>query len=359
MYSMVKGDVKLKDLVLTSKDFIVKSNYIIEASYRLSVEEQRIIHILTSMIEEKDIDFKKYKFTIKEFAEIINTKDRSIYKNMAIYIDSLRSRDLTIYKEDSILKLKWLSSAEYFPSKGYIELEFSPKLKPYLLQLQKFFTELSRKQLVSFTSQHTGRVYELLKQYEKIKQREITIKDLKKFLGLQDYEYKLYSEIKRTIVKKAIEQINKNTDLNVTYEEIKESRKVVALRFFIDTKRQNEINETAMTSIDEDDEAIKEVIETMNNLITCSDAKSIYKASKEDLDKIRKAYDICKNKEIDNLTGYMIKLVSVDIANPVPQKKKSNRNRTNANFDRRGPDHFTPEYFKNLEKNLLNHDDEN
>ena len=45
------------------KPVIYKSNLIVEASYKLSIGEQRIIHILTSMIDKDDKEFKSYCFT--------------------------------------------------------------------------------------------------------------------------------------------------------------------------------------------------------------------------------------------------------------------------------------------------------
>jgi len=338
-------------------DLIVKSNYIIEASYKLSLEEQRIIHILTSMINKDDVDFKKYKLTVKEFIKITKTKDKNIYKNVAGYVESLRRRDLTIIKENSILKLNWLSSAEYFDKQGYIELEFSPKLKPYLLQLKESFTKLSREKLISFKSQHTGRVYELLKQYEKIKCREITIEKFKKYLGFEDYEYKEYGLIKQRILTKAKEEINKNSDINVDYEEIKEGRKVIAIKFIIKSNptSQNKINEVALTTEQDDDVKLEKIQEMLENKISKKDAYSIYINASGDMDKIRQAYEASKitNEDIGSLTAYMIKLVRLEeIAKPVVVKKSSKQN--NAGFEQRN---YTTKDYKDLEKKLLGWDE--
>ena len=331
-------------------DLIVKSNYIIEASYKLSLEEQRIIHILTSMIDKDDVDFTRYRLTVKEFAKITKTKDRSIYKNVAGYVESLRHRDLTIIKENSILRMNWLSSAEYFDKQGYIELEFSPKLKPYLLQLKESFTKLSREKLVSFRSQHTGRVYELLKQYEKIKCREITLEKFKKYLGFEDYEYRLYSEIKRSIITKALNEINKNSDLNADYEEIKDGRKVIALKFFINTKSESKRDEIASTSIAEDESDLIKIIEIMDNQIDIKKAKKIYENFGVDFVKIKNTYEYAKNHHPRDIVAYMCSLTDADTLNNLQKKSK----RKNADFEQRN---YTKKDFAELEKNLLNRSD--
>lgn len=154
--------------MVENNKLIVKSNYIVEASYKLSLGEQRVIYVLTSMIKLDDKEFKVYKLTVKEFTKILGTKSKDMYAQVARYVEGLRDRDLTIVKEKSILKTKWLSSAEYYIDDGFVELCFDPKLKPYLLMLKERFTKLSVEQMVSFASQYSGRIYELLKQYEKI-----------------------------------------------------------------------------------------------------------------------------------------------------------------------------------------------
>ena len=303
------------------------------------------------MINKDDVDFKRYRLTIKEFIKITKTKDKNIYKNVAGYVESLRRRDLTIIKANSILKLNWLSSAEYFDKQGYIELEFSPKLKPYLLQLKDSFTKLNRERLISFKSQHTGRVYELLKQYEKIKCREITIEKFKKYLGFENYEYKLYSEIKRSIIKRALNEINKNSDINVDFEEIKEGRKVIAIKFIITSK----LNEVALTT-EQDDDKLEKIQEMLENKISKKDAQSIYINANGDMNKIMQAYEASKitSEDIGSLTAYMIKLVRLEeITKPVVVKKGSKK--ANPGFEQRN---YTQEEFKELERKLLGWDDE-
>ena len=92
---------------------MVKSNYIIEASYKLSLQEQRLIYILTAKINKDDIEFKPCKFTQTEINNILS-KHKISFKELKQHINSLKNRDLVIIKEKSILETKWLSSAEYF-----------------------------------------------------------------------------------------------------------------------------------------------------------------------------------------------------------------------------------------------------
>jgi len=290
-------------------NLIVKSNYIIEASYKLSLGEQRVIYVLTAMIKQDDEEFKPYKLTVKEFSQILGTKNKDLYSRVSQYVELLREKDLTIVKENSILKMKWLSSAEYFVDEGYVELEFSPKLKPYLLMLKERFTKLSLDQMVSFNCQYSGRIYELLKQYESIGKRIFSIEDLRVLLGIKIGEYKFYADFKRKIILKATEEINSDSDLLIDFKEIKTGRKVTSIKFYIKT---NKVRLEIAAEMEEDPHQDLDKVEQIKNIIheNISDLEAIkiLNAAEGDIEKVKEKYVIISQlNKVNNLVGAMIK----------------------------------------------------
>lgn len=339
---------------------IVKSNYIIEASYKLSLGEQRVIYILTSMIDKDDEEFKPYKLTIKEFAEILGTKNKDLYSRVSQYVELLRERDLTIVREKSVLKTKWLSSAEYFVDEGYVELEFSPKLKPYLLMLKERFTKLSLDQMVSFTSQYSGRIYELLKQYEKIRERIFVIEDLKVLLGIEICEYKLYADFKRKVLAKAKNEINSNSDLKIEFEEIKTGRKVTSIKFYIKPNKKvqapkenkviDEIAADIETPLNTSENDIKLIMDITNNEFNKNTVKTFRDIANGDIDKIKIVYDYINTRAIDyNKAGYMRKALE----NWEEPKKGNGRGRNNKGFNNFEPRKIEERYLYLREQCLL------
>jgi plasmid replication initiation protein len=326
------------------KNLIVKSNYIVEASYKLSVGEQRVIYVLTAMINKDDEDFKLYKFTAKEFANIIGTKSKNIYSQVSQYVEALRDRDLTIIKEKSVLKTKWLSSAEYFVDEGYVELEFSPKLKPYLLLLKERFTKLSLEQMVNFNSQYAGRIYEFLKQYQNIGFRTFKIEGLKALLGIENGEYKLYGDFKRKILLKAQQEINHESELLIDFEEIKTGRKVTSIKFYITSNKAK--NEIAATVEEDDTEDIKQVQAIVHEGITDINARAILKAANGDIEKIKEKYNIISQlSKVNNLVGAMVKALKENWTTTSIQKVSTFNNYEQRTYD-----------FDELEKKLLGWD---
>lgn len=337
------------------KGLMVKSNYIIEASYKLSLQEQRLIYILTTKIEQEDVNFKPYRLAVKEFADILGVKNKNIYSEVAKYIESLRHRDLTIIKENSILKTTWLSSAEYFTNEGYVELEFSPKLKPYLLQLKERFTKLDFKNVINFNSNYSCRVYELLKQYERIGERTLKLDDLKTMFCIEPNEYKLYADFKRKVILQAQKEINSKTDIYFEFQEIKSGKKVTTLKFIINRQPM----QTELGIVNDSDilyKPVQNIISTIRNItgidITEEAAYEIYenakkhKKYKDYMELIKEVAEYSKSQNIKNSFVGWFKTAVKAYERPVKKNRVDNFNK----FDQRTID------FDSLEKKLLGWD---
>ncbi len=341
--------VTRKDL-LKYKNLMVKSNYIIESSYKLSLQEQRLIYILTAKINKDDIEFTPYKFTQTEINNILS-KHKISFNELSQHIDSLRNKELVIIKEESILKTKWLSSAEYFKD-GSIELCFDNKLKPYLLQLKERFTKISLDKAITFNSNYSCRIYELLKQYEGIGKRIISIEALRTMFCIEPYEYSRYNDFKRKVLLQAQKEINLDkTDISFDFEEIKTGRKVTSIKFYI--KQNKARNELAATSEDikpnanQNTYAIKLVKGIMREQISDIEAQSILNIADGDIHIIKEKYIYAETvPKIDNMVGWIIDAIKRDYKPPTGKVKIDNFN----NYQQRTYD------FDDLEKKLLGWD---
>ena len=232
-----------KNIMVEPQDeLIVQHNYLVEARYRLSLQEKRVILWLLTQIKSNDEDFKLHRLEIVEFAKMIDIAVDSRYSELRKITKRLIQRAVEIYNPQSntFIQFSWLSFAQYHLTKGYIELGFDPRLKPYLIQLKSHFTKLSMSDIMQLNSLYAMRFYELLKQYETIGQREISIKDLREYCGIAKHEYERYNDFKKDVLEKAKKEINEKTDINIDYRELKESRKIVAIEWTIKQKKPNQ-----------------------------------------------------------------------------------------------------------------------
>lgn len=113
-------------------------------------------------------------------------------------------------------------------------MKFSPVLEPYLLSIKETYTKYKLGYVINFKSEYSFRFYELMKAYEKIGERTITIEEIRELLMLDSNKYIKYNHLKTRVIQKAIEEINKYSDIKVQLEkEEKEGKKVVGLVFSI------------------------------------------------------------------------------------------------------------------------------
>lgn len=241
---------------LNKNKLVVKSNRLIEASYKLSLQEQRIIILMASMVRIDDKDFQLYRIDIKDFNKIIDVKNTAIYTEIQEITKNILERVLIIKDETGRkLQIGWLSSAEYFEKEGYVELEFSPKLKPYLLELKSKFTKYQLKNVAGLKSAYSIRIYELLKQYQTVGERYFLLEEFKETLGLKPGSYKNYGDLNRRILNPVEKELGKKTDITFSKHPRKKGNKVIGVLFSIKStnnpeKDDDELMDVAISDID-------------------------------------------------------------------------------------------------------------
>lgn len=217
---------------------VIKSNKLIEARYQLSLNEQKIILYAVSKLDTTKDKFNILEIQTREFIELLNTSQFR-YVEIRELVSNLMSKQIRIETDKRDLVANWVSSIDYIKDTGLIELEFSEKLIPYLLQLKEQFTRYQLENILYLKNKHSIRIYELLKQYQKIGKREFTVDELKKILMLEG-KYEQFRDFNKSVLKQTMEEINEFTDLNIDIKYIKQGRKVVSIKYIIESKDQEQ-----------------------------------------------------------------------------------------------------------------------
>jgi len=219
-------------------NLIIKSNVLIEARYELNLIEQKIILYAVSKLDSKKENFNIISLNAKEFFKLIDTSTER-YTELRKIVKKLKSKEITIDTGNGEILTNWLASMEYKKDTGIIDLEFSIKLVPYLLQLKSRFTRYQIKNILFLNNKHSIRIYELLKQYETIGRRSFRVDEFKKILLLEN-QYKRFSDFERRVLKPTMEEINEQTDININYEKIKRGKEIKTINYLIEPKKVGE-----------------------------------------------------------------------------------------------------------------------
>lgn len=313
---MLLGEIK-------SNNLITKSNSLIQSRYNLTANEQKILLGVISIVEPKDEDFKPIQLNIEELSNLLDTKHKGQYTEIKKIYEKLTKKDLFIKDDEgNLVQTRWFSSITYLKNGKGILLRFDPSLKPFLLELKSHFTKYQLKNILKLNSAYSIRIFELLKQYEKIGIRTFDLNEIKETLGIED-KYKAYKDFKRRVILQSQVEINNKTDINFEFEEIKNGKKVEKIKFIIKskkvcpiecedtTKKESKGNELEL------DLQVKFKIDTLKSIIeheiSEKEILSILNSANGDIGKIIEKYYIVKNKkDITNFVGLMIDSIKND-----------------------------------------------
>ncbi len=196
------------------KYLVTKSNHLVEAGYRLSLNEQRLVLTAISRLDGRKPMPRGNDFTItaQEFSSMFNIPIKQAYENLENAASRLYERDIKTFdgKQKVRERYRWVDGVKYWDGEGKVTLSFSNKIIPYLSLLHTQLTTYDLKQ----------------------------ISNLKERLELTE-QYERFYNLKVRIINPAIEEINNSTNLFVTWETTKKGRKITGLTFKIREKTES------------------------------------------------------------------------------------------------------------------------
>lgn len=299
---------------------VVKSNDLIEASYKLSLNEQRLILYMASKINREDKEFRVVRVTVKEFADTFELDYKNIYKEIKKISKSLTSKSIYVKppsssKDSEYMYIAWLSSVHY--KNGVLELEFSSKLEPYLLELKSNFSKYQLGDFVKFTSTYSIRLYQLLKRYEDFRDgtKYYSIEEFRRIFSLEN-KYPKYSNLKRRVLKTAIDEINAVSDITVDMYEDKEGKKVKGIQFRVISKKKALEPEKEVVDVDKNLViTVKTLLQTcMDGVAQDKDAIVLLREAKNDVSKIMQKIMLVQQSKtkIENVMGFLVDSIRND-----------------------------------------------
>lgn len=216
---------------------IRKSNDLVEGRYRFDIWETRVFTKMLTMIKKDDEDFKEYRIYLKDVVKDFGLSHKNSYKMLKDGAKGLTKKEIRIIR-DTPEGLKEFQThiavgVDSFVKDGnYVDISFHPKMKPFLLQLQTQYLMYDIRNVLGIQSSFSVRIYELLKQYERIGKRRFSVQELKEMLDISD-KYPLYANFKQRVILKAQEDLQESTDIRFTFDEIKYGKQITELVFHI------------------------------------------------------------------------------------------------------------------------------
>lgn len=210
---------------------ITKSNYLVEASYSLSLQEQRLILLCLSRIDPRGIPSKEVSISASDYADMMQIDIKNAHRELCKAADKLFDRSIVVSDPEKTEEFRWIQKkAIYHKGTGQVTFTWSDDVLVYISQLKRRFTTYRLNNVVRLGSPYAIRLYELLMQFNATKDRIINLEDFKSLFNLKD-KYSLFRDLNKRVIKPAVKEINNFSNLAVYYSTVKNGRNVIALQF--------------------------------------------------------------------------------------------------------------------------------
>jgi len=177
---------------------------------------------------------REYSLTASEFGNIFKLASSHCYTTLKKAVDRLLKADIKIKEPDNphhYSRINICSKAKYMKNEGRIDIKFTDDIMPYLAQVKEKFTIYNLKEVSNFSSLYTTRMYELIQEFKETGWMIKSIDQLREAFAVGE-KYKHYGHFKSKTFSVACDEINRHYAMGLQFEEIKEGKKVKAIRFF-------------------------------------------------------------------------------------------------------------------------------
>jgi plasmid replication initiation protein len=211
---------------------VSKSNKLIQASYSLTLTEQRLLLCCIGQvnpIRTAGAQRNLFRISVSDFkATFPDANAASLYAQLHEAVIRLYERSIKVKEGRKTTLVRWVQSVTYHDGEGWVELHFSEKIAPYLTLLGQKFTRFKIEQIAGLRSTYSLRIFEHLMQFQDTGWCEIDLTELKERLELP---YERFTDIRRWVLDVACNEISQKSNLTVEWKSIKQGRAVARIRF--------------------------------------------------------------------------------------------------------------------------------
>ena len=227
---------------------VTKSNAIINSSYRLSLNELRIVLYGLSKINPLDDDFPLFHRIDMEELEVFYGIDaagsRSFRRDIrAALLSRFWERAFSYYDEDiqETVRRRWLIEVRYGRNDGSLAYHYNPLIKKELQTLSKRFTSYFLSNVANMRSAYSIRIYEIAIMHLNASgvgssYFKSTVSDLKDRLDIA-HKYKNFGDLNRRVLATAEGEISKFSDIVLSYKQLRRGCSVHEIEFCVSRKK--------------------------------------------------------------------------------------------------------------------------
>ena len=175
---------------------------------------------------------RQHTLTAKEFSQLFGVDLNTTYGVLKRASNKLARTAITLQKPElfEIWDIPICEFSKYNTKEGSLTVTFSTHIMPYLAQVKKKFVLYNLKEVANFGSLYSTRLYELIQEFKDTGYIIKSVAQLREVFAVGK-KFPDYNNFKRKTFAHAVDEINAQYEMNLQFEELKEGRKVVSIRF--------------------------------------------------------------------------------------------------------------------------------
>lgn len=259
--------------ILYKKAIVQKRNVLNELrSKNMTLQELRFFSIYLSKINPRDISTRVVRFPLSDFQKIMELGTDMNISHFRLTVRRILQQVVEVpndsgsgYRAFQLFKEAVVEKDEN--DEWYVEFDAHDKALPLMFEFKNRYFKYELWNALRLKSANQIRMYEILKQYENIGKREISVKELRELLGIAKDEYDRWNNFKVRVLDSCQQALKETSDICYTYERGKVGKggKWLTIVFYIQPNHQHKSPIT-----------LKEFIETQPNHISDEDNEIDY-----------------------------------------------------------------------------------
>ena len=309
--------------IINGRKVVHKHVAAIHCSGKLTLVERKISNVLLYKAFPTLSTQKIHVITLEELKRLLGTVTRNhdlLKKSLKTLISTVLEWNLCEDNLPSTLE-GWSASSILSAitiKNGVVSYEYSETIRK-LLSNPEIYGQVNLAIQSRFKSSYALALYENCSRFRKVgKTRVFDIDLFKELMGVAIDAYPQFDKLNKRVITQAVSEINTSSDIRIEPIYKKSGRKVIGIQFLI--QDQKVMKRLAAQTNDYVDNQIKIDDDVLNQSIQVHGSSKVEKI----IEYINKS-EAYKKGEIQNITGYFIKLISlehIDIPEISVRKKK-------------------------------------
>jgi len=237
----------------------------------MTLQEVRFLSIYLSKIDKDDETTRLVRFSLDDFQAVMDITRLDIAHTKRV-TDALMGRVVSAPIENENGKMIGYDSFHLFkrcrvilddPSGGHVEIDAADEALPLMFNYKEKYFSYKLSNALSAKSMNQLRMYEILKQYQKIGKRILSVEELRRQLGIDEKEYQRFGDFKRRVLDACQTALAEHTDIKYTYAPYGkrgQGGKILSIQFIIEENnvKQMDLTEFIQQNKKADDDELSE-----------------------------------------------------------------------------------------------------